>query len=103
VFSSGDGRPLPLDNLRNRVWNPTLERAGLRPRTPSQTRHNYASQLLSQGADLAWVARMMGRANTRMLVLRYWKFFRNRSQPDGGRYVEALRQARERTNRENRP
>jgi len=87
VFSNADSGPLHSDNLRNRVWNPRLKRAwdpvrqrpGLRPRNPYQTRHSYASQLLNEGADPAWVAEMMGHSNTRMIVLKYWKFIRNRA------------------------
>jgi integrase len=87
VFSNSEGGPLHLDNLRNRVWNPTLKRAGPRPRTPYNTRHTFASQLLSRGADIARVARLMGHANTKMVITRYWKWIRNRSQQDGREYV----------------
>jgi integrase len=103
VFPNADGGPLHLDNLRNRVWNPALALAGLRPRNPYQTRHSYASQLLSEGADPAWVAEMMGHANTRMIVLKYWKYIRNRAHPDGRGYLEALQQTRERVAGANRP
>lgn len=103
VFSNTDGGPLHLDNLRNRVWNPTLERPGLRPRNPYQSRHSYPSQLLGEGADPAWVARMMGHSNTRMIVLKYRKYIRNRSQQDGRGYMGALRQASEGMLYDNRP
>jgi integrase len=53
VFSNTEGGPLHLDNLRNRIWNPTIERAGLRSRNPYQTRHTFASLMLRQGEDPA--------------------------------------------------
>jgi integrase len=103
VFPNTEGGPLHLDNLRNRVWNPRLARAGLRPRTPYQTRHTFASQLLSRGADIDWVARLMGHADTRMVIQRYWKYIRNRAQQDSYNYVAERRHAMEGIAGENRP
>jgi integrase len=103
VFSNTEGGPLHLDNLRNRVWNPTIELAGLRPRNPYQVRHSFASLMLSQGEDPAWVARMMGHSTTRMLYQRYSRFIRNRTRQDGGFYMKALRQAAKRVSDGNRP
>jgi integrase len=53
VFSNVDGGPLHRDNIRNRVWNDAIKRAGLRYRNPYQTRHTCASLMLEQGEDPA--------------------------------------------------
>src|SRR5436309_10908602 len=53
--------------MRNRIWNPALARAGLRHRNPYQTRHTFASLMLDQNEDPAWVARMLGHTTLRML------------------------------------
>jgi site-specific recombinase XerD len=53
VFSNSEGGPLHRDNLRNRIWNPTLERAGLTHQDLYQTRHSFASLMLQQGEDPA--------------------------------------------------
>ncbi|GEM_PF-5581847 len=39
VFPNAIGGALDTTNLRNRVWYPTLEEAGIRLRTLYQTRH----------------------------------------------------------------
>jgi integrase len=93
VFSNEVGGPLHRDNVRNRIWNPTLARAGLRHRTPYQTRHTFASLMLDQNEDPAWVARMLGHTTLRMLYERYGKFIHNRSRQDGARFTSAWNQA----------
>lgn len=46
--------------IRKVVWIPALERAGLKYRNPYQTRHTFASMLLSKGENPLWVANQMG-------------------------------------------
>ena len=103
VFSNLEGGPLHRDNIRNRIWNPALAWAGLRHRNPYQTRHTFASLMLQQGEDPAWVARMLGHTTTRMLYERYARFIRNRKMQDGIRFEDELHKARERRDGENRP
>jgi integrase len=90
---SGSTGALHRDNMRNRIWTPTLVQAGLRHRNPYQTRHTFASLMLDQHEDPAWVARMMGHTTLRMLYERYGKFIRNRTRHDGERFTRALRDA----------
>lgn len=103
VFTNMDGGPLHRDNMRNRIWNPALQRAGLRHRNPYQTRHTFASLMLDQNEDPAWVARMLGHTTLRMLYERCGKFIRNRARQDGARFSRALREAMEQHDCENRP
>ena len=93
VFTNRHGNPLEVNNLRNRVWYPTLKKAGLRKRTMYQTRHTFASLMLSHGEDPLWVARMLGHASLDMIFKHYGKFIRNRSRKDGGRFLEGLKAA----------
>jgi len=46
--------------IRKIIWMPALNRAGLKYRNPYQTRHTYASTLLSRGENPLWVAQQMG-------------------------------------------
>lgn len=92
VFCDTIGGALDLTNIRNRIWYPTLERAGLRRRAPYQTRHTFASLMLQAGEDPSWIARMMGHVNTRTLFQRYAAFIRHRTRQDGAAYLEALKQ-----------
>lgn len=46
--------------IRKTLWAHALKRAGVRYRRPYQTRHTYASMMVSAGEPLAWVSRQMG-------------------------------------------
>jgi len=46
--------------IRKTVWMPALARAGVTYRNPYQTRHTFASMLLSRGEQPMWVAQQMG-------------------------------------------
>lgn len=92
VFPNAIGGSLDLTNIRNRIWYPALEKAGLRRRDLYQTRHTFASLMLQSGEDPNWIAKMMGHANTRTLHERYSAFIRHRTRRDGAAYLDALRQ-----------
>lgn len=53
--------------IRKRVWMPALKAAGLEYRNPYQTRHTYASMLLSRGENPLWVAQQMGHKDWGMI------------------------------------
>jgi integrase len=93
VFTGQKGAPLDVNNLRNRVWYPTLDKCGLRRRTMYQTRHTFASLMLYTGEDPLWVARMLGHTSTEMLYRHYGKYIRNRMRKDGGRFLQGLQDA----------
>ncbi|WP_339935191.1 site-specific integrase [Vreelandella glaciei] len=46
--------------IRKTMWAHALKRAGVRYRRPYQTRHTYASMMVSSGEPLAWVSKQMG-------------------------------------------
>ncbi|WP_447956539.1 Arm DNA-binding domain-containing protein [Vreelandella sp. EE7] len=55
------GEPWPGDQaIRKTLWTHALKRAGVRYRRPYQTRHTYASMMVSAGEPLAWVSKQMG-------------------------------------------
>lgn len=91
VFSGKCGRPLDVNNLRNRVWYPAIAAAGLRRRTMYQTRHTFASLMLSYGEDPTWIARMLGHTGLTMIFKHYGKFIRNRTRKDGGKFLEGYK------------
>lgn len=61
------------NRLRTR-WGAILRRAGVRYRNPYQTRHTFASTLLSTGSNLMYVAKQMGHADTTMIIRTYGKW-----------------------------
>lgn len=63
--------------IRKRVWAPALERAGLKYRNPYQTRHTFASTLLSRGENPLWVALQMGHKDWGMIRKTYGRWISN--------------------------
>lgn len=53
--------------IRKTMWQPVLRAAGVRYRRPYQTRHTYASMMLSAGEHPMWVAQQMGHADWGMI------------------------------------
>src|SRR5437899_591651 len=78
-----DGGALDMTNLRERVWKPALRRAGLRYRTMYQTRHTFATLMLSAGEDIGWVAKQLGHTSVEMVIRRYHRFIPNLTRRDG--------------------
>lgn len=60
--------------IREWNWRPVLSRAGVRYRYPYQTRHTYASTLLSAGENPVWVAAQMGHRDWVMIVRTYGRW-----------------------------
>jgi integrase len=70
-------------NIRKSVWRPALKRAGVQYRRPYQTRHSYASMMLTAGESIAWLAEQMGHSSWIMLQKIYARFIPD-SIPDAG-------------------
>ena len=71
------------EQIRRSAWQPLLKKAGVRYRYPYQTRHTYASMLLSKGENMLWVANQMGHADTEMVMKKYGKWL-PQGQAKGG-------------------
>lgn len=63
--------------IRRTSWEWVLKRAGVRYRNPYQTRHTYASTLLSQGENELWVAAQMGHKTVEMVRRHYGRWIRD--------------------------
>jgi integrase len=51
------------DTLRNQVWFPLLEKAGVRRLDLHAARHTYASRLIQAGANLKYVSEQLGHSS----------------------------------------
>ncbi|NUO87737.1 MAG: site-specific integrase [Cupriavidus sp.] len=77
------GTPWETDGqIRKTCWVYVLKKAGVRYRNPYQTRHTYASTLLSAGENPWWVAGQMGHVDVEMIFRHYGKWIPNHH--DGG-------------------
>lgn len=62
------------DAIRKKAWVPTLRKAGIRYRNPYQTRHTFATRLISRGINLFWLAGQMGHKGPEMLFRHYGRY-----------------------------
>lgn len=69
--------------IRRTAWVHTMKRAGVRYRNPYQTRHTYASMMLSGGENIMWVASQMGHVDTEMVMKTYGKWIPNDASKKG--------------------
>jgi len=69
--------------IRESYWRPALKKAKVRYRRPYQTRHTYASMLLSAGENIGWVADQMGHGDLNMVARIYGKWIPE-ADPEAG-------------------
>ena len=62
--------------IRYPYWINGLKDAGVRYRNPYQTRHTYASMLLTMGVNPTFIARQMGHTNMQMVLQKYGRYMR---------------------------
>ena len=83
-------RPWVNDKAVREVhWTPALRRAKVRYRVPYQTRHTYASMMLSAGENPMWVANQIGHADWGMIRKRYGRWIPD-VNPDAGEKAAKL-------------
>lgn len=75
--------------IRDDFWVKILPLAGVRYRKPYQTRHTYASMMLSAGEHPMWVAKQMGHANWSMIAQIYGRWMPEAS-PNAGSKAELM-------------
>ena len=66
-------------------WIRALKQAGVRYRSQYQTRHTYASMLMSAGESAPYVAETMGHLDHRLVALVYARFVQQRDMDPGER------------------
>ena len=90
IFLTKDGQRMNPDHYRDVVWKPALEKVGLEYRPPIQTRHTFATMMLSEGEDPGWVQNMMGHASLQMIFTRYYAWIPKKTRRDGLAFMEAI-------------
>jgi integrase len=90
IFLTKDGQRMNPDHYRDVVWRPALEKAGLEYRPPIQTRHTFATMMLSEGEDPGWVQNMMGHSSLQMIYTRYYAWNPKKTRRDGSAFMKAI-------------
>ncbi|KTB77190.1 integrase [Pseudomonas syringae ICMP 13102] len=73
--------------IRKTMWMPAMKKAGVRYRRPYQTRHTYASMMLSAGEHPMWVAKQMGHTDWTMIARVYGRWMPHASEVAGSKAV----------------
>lgn len=73
--------------IRESAWRPALRIAGLRYRNPYQTRHTYASMMLTAGESPIWLAGQMGHSDTSMIFRNYGRWIETANADSGEKAV----------------
>lgn len=73
------------DEIRKILWMPAIRKSGVRYRRPYQTRHTYASMMLSAGEHPMWVAGQMGHRDWTMIARVYGRWMPSADAGAGGR------------------
>ncbi|WP_238345988.1 tyrosine-type recombinase/integrase [Luteimonas saliphila] len=76
-------------SLRAGEWRRALVKAGVRYRYPYQMRHTFASQALSAGENVMWVAKQMGHHDWTITAKKYARWIPS-IVPDAGDKVAAV-------------
>ncbi|MFH0925557.1 MAG: tyrosine-type recombinase/integrase [bacterium] len=92
-FCCSSGSQVCRSNLLNRIWIPTLEKAGMEYREMRQTRHTFATMALSSGESPLWIAKIMGHRNSEMIIKVYAKHIeKSDGNEDGKRMSDMIKE-----------
>ncbi len=94
IFPSRTGGPMISDNLRKRVWAPTLRKAGVRHVRIHSLRHFYASALIAQSENIKYISSQLGHASVQITVDRYGHLFPDERRAAAGRLEQRLASSR---------
>jgi len=85
VFHNPDTNEPWVDNeqIRLKAWIPIIKAAKVKYRNPYQTRHTFASMMLSSGENMLWVAKQMGHRNIKVLLKHYARWIPDSNSING--------------------
>jgi len=90
VFLHNDKIFHGVSYMRKVEWDKVFKLAGVRLRTPKQTRHTFASRMLSTGEPLIWVSKYLGHADAAMTLRAYAKFMPTENKTIGHTLLQKL-------------
>lgn len=87
-------------NYRGRFFEGHIRKAGVRYRAPKQARHTFASQLLTMGINIKWIANQMGHTTIKMIEEHYGKWMNSERSDMADRVSSMLGYKTKRSNRD---
>jgi integrase len=88
VFLNLDDKPIEAETLRKNAWSKALKKAKLEYRPMIQTRHTFATMMISSGENLGWVQKMMGHSSLKMITDKYFAYIPNMTHNDGAKFLD---------------
>lgn len=92
VFMFNGKRYSGVSQLRRFEWERAFKKSGVRKRTPKQTRHTFASRMLSAGEPLIWVSKYLGHSDPSMTLRAYARFMPDENQQAGSKALAKLKE-----------
>lgn len=90
VFLSKEGCILNTNHMREKVWRTALKRSGVSLRPMYNTRHTFATLMLSAGENPLWISKQLGHTTAEMLFEKYSRFIPNTTHQDGTAFMKKL-------------
>jgi len=75
--------------IRRTLWIPALRKANIRYRKPYQTRHTFASMMITAEENIAWLSKQLGHSSISTTTQRYATFIDN-TLPNAGEKASKL-------------
>ena len=88
VFLNCDDKPIDVETLRKNAWTEGLKGAGIDYRPMIQTRHTFATLMITAGENIGWVQKMMGHSSLKMIIEKYYAFIPNMTHNDGSAFMK---------------
>ncbi len=90
VFANKEGRPININQVKDRAFKKVLRKAGLRDIRFHDLRHTFASQLLCNGANILYVSQQLGHANPGITMKIYSHWIPNDNQREAMNRLPSL-------------
>jgi integrase len=58
-------------DIYHNCWVPSLEKSGVKYRSQNNTRHSYATNMLTQNKPIAWIAKQLGHSDATTTLRKY--------------------------------
>jgi integrase len=88
VFLNYGDRPIAAETMRKNAWSKAIKKAKLEYRPMIQTRHTFATMMISSGENLGWVQKMMGHSSLKMITDKYFAYIPNMTHNDGAKFLD---------------
>jgi len=91
VFLNKEDKPFyDIKNIRDYDWKKTIESCGIEYRTIYQTRHSFATMMLSNGEDILWVSHTLGHKNSSITLEIYARYIKSKERKRGSFLEDGL-------------